>query len=81
MVTEIDCMMAGFVGGFIACMACMGTLWFHFKMRFCEFAMSKEEFNLRKNVAQLMEDAENAKIQLAAIHAEIYSQFVEDKYR
>lgn len=81
MVTEIDCLMAGFVGGFIASFSIIGSLMFHFKSRIREFAMAKEDFKLRQNVAKLIEDSETYKIQLAAIHAEIYNQFVEDEYK
>jgi len=53
MVSEIDCLMAGFCGGFMASGFLVLSLFFHFKLSYKQYLRGKEDFRIAVRVTNI----------------------------
>ncbi len=81
MLTVIDAMICGFLGGGAAALAVLGVMYINFQSKYKDYFFNKEQFKTRITVDRLMTDVTTLKMQVAMLNAEAYHSTVEDVYK
>lgn len=81
MITEIDCILAGLLGGGIGCALVFSTMYIHFHLKFKDYFYNKEHFKTRMLVTELTDKVNGLGVQIGALNAEIYHRATEDMYK
>ena len=81
MLTEIDVLMFGFLGGILGSFGVLGLMYINFQSKYKDYFFNKEQYKTRVYVDKLLTDVAALKMQVAVLNAEAYHSTVEDTYK
>lgn len=81
MLTEIDALLCGLVGGASAAGIFFSVMYFNFQSKYKDYFFNKEQFKTRAAVDRLLTDVATLKMQVAVLNAEAYHSTVDGGYK